>query len=109
MAKNENHMNGLLKYFGMFKTEELTVVKLSEEITRTSPLHSKLKLSQKNGKILADSIIYKNSDYGTETNNCVLVHTDIETKKKFSFGIIQKFILVGWILTFATVGLMDIF
>ena len=92
MAKNENYMNGLLKYFGWFKEDYLTIVKLSCEIETFDPYYSYLKKYVKDGEILCDKILYKNTEYACGTKSCILTHKD-DKKSTFGFGIITKIIL----------------
>ena len=90
MARNENHMNALLKYFGWFKEDYLSIVKLSIEVEESDPYYSTLK--KIDGGVVAEKIVFKNTEYASGINSCILIHKD-DKKSTFTFGIITKIIL----------------
>ena len=92
MAINENHLNAILKYFGWFKEDYLSIEKLSQEIETDAPYYSTLTNSVTNMDIVAEKITYKNTEYVCGKKYCVLIHTD-EKKSTFAFGIITKIIV----------------
>ena len=89
---NENHMHGILRKQGWFKTNELSIVKVSEDISCSEPFYAKIQSFQKNSVLLADKIVFKNVAYNCDGHSCVLIHQN-ESKSEFSFGLPIKFLV----------------
>ena len=92
MAKNENHLNGILKYFGWFNEDPINVMKLSQETETNEPYYATLMNTLKKEEIVVEKLSYKNTEYSCGTNSCILIHND-DRKNSFAFGIITKLIL----------------
>ena len=92
IMSNENHMNAVLKYFGWFNCEKLRIVQLSNEIETSAPYLEIVQNLKKEEIIVAEKILYKNTEYSCSGQTIVLIH---ETAKKssFLFGILTKIIL----------------
>ena len=89
---NENHMHGILRKYGWFKTDELSVVKVSEETSSSDPFHDNIQSHLNNGALLANKIVFKNVEYNCDGHSCILLHEN-ESKSEFSFGLLIKFLV----------------
>ena len=93
IMNNDNEMGAVLKHFGWFKTETLSIVKLSDEIKTSEPYHEAIVRNVKKEEfVVAEKILYKNTEYACGEHTSILVH---ETAKRssFMFGILTKIIL----------------
>lgn len=92
IAKNENHLNGILRKYGWFKSNHLSIVQFSEEISESESYFEKVQDHLGNGTLIASKILYKNTLYNCNENSCILTHTNGK-KSKFEFGILTKFLI----------------
>ena len=93
MAQNENHFNGLLQRNGWFNSDIFSVVKLSEEIKETSPFYPEMIESLRNGSLVAEKAVYKNTLYNCDGFSCVVIHEDLRKCSSVQFGIMKKIIM----------------
>ena len=93
MAQNENHFNGLLKRNGWFNPDIFSVVKLSEEIKETAPFYPEMIESLRNGSLVADKAVWKNTQYNCDGFSCVAIHEDLRKCSSVQFGIMKKIIM----------------
>ena len=93
MAQNENHFNGILQKDGWFSSDIFSVVKLSEEIRETEPFYPEMVESLRNGSVVADKAVYKNTHYNCDGFSCVLIHEDFRKCSSVQFGIMKKIII----------------
>ena len=89
---NENQMNAVLKYFGWFNSEKVSVLKLSNEVETAAPCMKIVQNMKKEEIIVAEKITYKNTEYSCSGQTIVLVHGNAK-KSSFIFGILTKIIL----------------
>ena len=66
---------------------------MSEEIKESSPLYPEMIESLRNGSLVAEKAVYKNTLYNCDGFSCVVIHEDLRKCNSVQFGIMKKIIM----------------